>query len=92
MLPAELRGRKRRSVFGDEAGERLGKIGPPPWHRDTDGAVIFDYDGYRGGICIAEKAHEHFERPAEITVALLQGLSLRGRLRLGGFSWWSTAC
>jgi DEAD/DEAH box helicase domain-containing protein len=44
-----------------------------PWHPSTGGAAVFIYDGYRGGIGIAEKAYEQLERLTEITLALVEG-------------------
>lgn len=43
-----------------------------PSGREIGSAVIFVYDGYRGGIGIAEKAYEQFERLTEMTLGLLE--------------------
>ncbi len=43
-----------------------------PLHPDTQQATIFIYDGYPGGIGIAEKAYDLFERLAETTYELVR--------------------
>lgn len=43
-----------------------------PLHPDTKGAAIFIYDGYPGGIGIAEKAYQFFEELVEVTCKLIR--------------------
>ncbi|MGH9130030.1 MAG: DEAD/DEAH box helicase [Acidimicrobiales bacterium] len=42
-------------------------------HAGVGAAAIFVYDGYKGGVGIAEKAFERFEHLAEVTLGLLEG-------------------
>ena len=43
-----------------------------PFHRDTSEATIFIYDGYEGGMGIAEKAYELFDKLAQTTFELVR--------------------
>ncbi len=44
-----------------------------PWYDNTQGTVIFIYDGYSGGIGISRKAYEEFAGLREITQQLVDG-------------------
>jgi len=44
-----------------------------PIHRDTGEPTIFVYDGYKGGICLAEKLYSLLPELLETTLNLIQG-------------------